>query len=500
MSTVRGDIAVTTPNYLILDQGGSSSRAMVFTAEGELLCSVRQPVATVHLHIAWVEQNPEEVLASVIRVGRQALAQLDTQQRNLVQSCGLVTQRSSMVCWDKQSGAALSPILSWQDTRASTWLAEQALDVEKIHALTGLFPNAHFGASKMRWCLDHLVPVQRAASQGRLCMAPLASYLAYKLLDNSPYIIDPANASRTLLMNVASGDWEPSLLAEFAISQEWLPEIVTTTKYFGDINWREDNEEAIPLALINGDQSAATYSGGRPKSDNIYINIGTGGFIYRVIDAPVTSDRLLNSIVCWRNKKQAADYVLEGTVNGAGSALQWYGQKLKVDNINDWQIQQLAQLDKKWPQTMPLFLNGVGGLGSPDWRANFAVKFVGQGDESEKFAAIVESIIFLLYRNFLLLINVGGAEGNQQIVISGGLSRSDSICQALSDLSRLKVVRSDDYEASARGAAFLLSSPNYDWRDLDEEVFFPATSQFALALQARFRQWSEMMEQALSSL
>jgi glycerol kinase len=500
MDDICGDVTAAPTNYLILDQGGSSSRAMIFTAEGKLLCSSQQAVATIHPAIARVEQIPDDVIASIISVGRQALSQLDPRQRNLVQSCGLVTQRSSIVCWDKHTGSALSPILSWQDTRASAWLAEQELDIDEIHSLTGLIPNAHFGASKMRWCLDHLLPVQEAAQQQRLCMAPLASYLAFKLLESSPFVVDPANASRTMLMNIGSGDWDSSLLSDFRIKPEWLPKIVATTENFGDINWGGLEDKVIPLALINGDQSAATYSAGMPKSTNFYMNIGTGGFVYRTINRPVPKSLLLSSIVFWGDKALAPEYVLEGTVNGVGSALHWYAKQIKVDDINEWIIQRLVQLDRKWPRSLPLFLNGIGGLGSPDWQADFPVKFIGQGDDLENFAAIIESIIFLLYRNFLLLNAVGKTKNQQRIIISGGLSQSDSICQALSDLSDCKVIRPNNPEASARGAAFLLSGRHGEWQVLDEAIFFPTANQGESALNIRFRKWTEIMEKELSRL
>src|SRR5688572_22034726 len=153
---------------LSLDQGGSASRALVFDGEGRELALSRVAVADRRPRPGWVEQDPDAVVDSLRQAAAAALMQLDVEQRRRIQACGLSCQRSSLVCWDRNSGNALSPILSWQDTRAADWLAAQALDTEAIRASTGLYPNAHFGLSKIRWCLDHLGDVKQAAADGRL--------------------------------------------------------------------------------------------------------------------------------------------------------------------------------------------------------------------------------------------------------------------------------------------------------------------------------------------
>ena len=163
--------------FLILDQGGSSSRAIVFDNTGKRVCLAQQTVATSRPGSGWVEQDPLEIAASLRSVAAQAVQQLTCAQRVGLVAAGLVCQRSSLVCWDLVGGQPLSPIISWQDTRAHDYLAKLPVDQETIYKKTGLIANAHYGASKMRWCLDHLPAVKQAAKHNRLRMAPLGAYL-----------------------------------------------------------------------------------------------------------------------------------------------------------------------------------------------------------------------------------------------------------------------------------------------------------------------------------
>lgn len=469
------------PLFLCLDQGGSASRALVFDRCGRALSGGRIAVAHARPRPGWVEQAPETVLASLRDAAEAAVAGLDAGQRARLESAGLVCQRSSLVAWDRHSGAPLSPVLSWQDTRAAGWLAARALDTEALHARTGLYPSAHYGLSKLRWCLDQLPAVQEAARCGRLLIGPLAAFLAFRLLQEQPARVDPANASRTLLLDLDSGDWADDLLQRFGIARDWLPVVVRSDAWHGELRLSGVN---LPLRLLSGDQSAAAFAFGPPRPDRAYLNLGTGAFIYRVGIAQ-TPSRLLRSVIHWDAQPQ---FAVEGTVNGAGSALAWHAQSHGLDDA-------VQDLDRLWPTTgePPLFLNGIGGLGSPDWRADFPSRFIGAGDPAMQRIAVVESIAFLLQRNLECLQRLG--EPLQGLVASGGLSRSQRFCQMLADLSGLPVERPADCEASARGTAFLLAGAPADWPSLPLTVFAPSASD---VLRARYARWSAAMAAALA--
>jgi glycerol kinase len=471
----------------VLDQGGSASRALVFDGEGREVASSRVEVADRRPQPGWVEQDPDAVVDSLRQAAAAALLQLDAAQCGRIRACGLSCQRSSLVCWDRDGGIALSPILSWQDTRAAEWLAAQALDAEAIRASTGLYPNAHFGLSKIRWCLDHLDEVKQAAVDGRLVIGSLAAFLAFRLLEQRPCLVDPANASRTLLFDLARGDWNRELLERFGIERRWLPDIARSDATFGDLVLSSNgaSSQRLPLRLLSGDQSTAAFAYGEPRSEAAYLNAGTGAFVHRLAEQAPAASRLLRSVIHWSDAPQ---YVIEGTVNGAGSALAWFAGQHGIADV-------AAALDEQWRDDAAgdtMFLNGIGGLGSPDWRAGFASRFIGEATMQQQLIAVAESIVFLIQRNLSLLQGIG--EPCAYVLISGGLSRSAPFCQALSDLSRLPLRRPEQCEASARGSAFLLAGRPTGWAQLPEQRFEP---QHNPALLARYRRWSDCMASAL---
>lgn len=466
--------------FLALDQGGSASRALVFDAQGREHARARLELGDRRPRPGWVEQEPEAVVESLRRAAQDAFAQLHRDQRARVVSCGLSTQRSSLVCWDRLSGAALSPVLSWQDTRAADWLQAQQLDAEAVRASTGLYPNAHYGLSKIRWCLDNLQAVRDAAADGRLLVGPLAAFLAFRLLDSRPALVDPANASRTLLFDLASGDWNEAMLARFGIERAWLPVIARSDAHYGALVL---DSVRLPLRLLSGDQSTAAYAHGELRADAAYLNVGTGAFVFRLGDE--VPPRLLRSVVHWA---EAPQYVVEGTINGAGSALTEFAQANSIADVGSalaaaWQDEGAGDV---------VYLNGVGGLGSPDWRSEFTSRFIGKGTPGDELVAIAESIVFLVERNLRLLRPLGAP--CTRVLATGGFSRSDRLCQALADLTALPVHRPAHCEATARGAAFLLAGRPADWAQLPTQAFAPKQ---APALQARHRRWQDEMAAAL---
>jgi glycerol kinase len=468
--------------YLALDQGGSASRALVFDARGHERAAARIEVGDHRPRAGWVEQDPDAVVASLRQVAVAALAQLGTAERAQVRACSLSTQRSSLVAWHRHTGAALSSVLSWQDTRAAAWLQAQELDPESMRASTGLYPNAHYGLSKMRWCLDNLDAVRGAAADGRLLIGPLAAFLVFRLLESRPVRVDPANASRTLLLDLARCDWNDALLARFGLDRPWLPAVARSDADYGDLVL---DGATLPLRLLSGDQSTAAFAHGELRAEAAYLNVGTGAFVFRAADE-LPPSRLLRSVVHWA---EAPQYVVEGTVNGAGSALAAFATSQAIADVG-------AALDAAWRDDASagdvVYLNGIGGLGSPDWRSNFPSRFLGEGTPEQQLVAVAESIVFLIDRNLALLRTVGAP--CEYVLASGGISQSDRFCQALADLTRLPVRRPVHCEATARGAAFLLAGRPADWAALPQQEFAP---RLAPALQERYRRWQEAMAAAL---
>jgi glycerol kinase len=338
----------------------------------------------------------------------------------------------------------------------------------------------------LRWCLDNIPGVAQAATGGRLAFGPLSSYVLFRLLDERPFVVDPANASRTQLYSPTTRDWSPKLLSLFGIEARHLPRAVSSRYAFGSLALGADR---VPLCVCTGDQSAVPFAFGPPQFDSVYVNVGTGAFIQRPLDAPLIAAPLLTSVV-WSDA-QRVTYVLEGSVNGAGSALEWFGE---VEGIDAYRM--LASLDASAVQTVhpPLFLNGISGLGSPFWIANFDSRFIGKGTVEERFIALLESILFLIRVNLDELQHRGPPL--TRIVITGGIAGADVVCQRLADLTSLPVLRPAEREATSRGLAFLVGNQPTEFTTGGESRTFQPVPDVALL--ERFLAWLREMKQAAS--
>ncbi len=469
------------PLYLCLDQGGHASRALVIDGRGRIRAQAAHAIDT-QRDGERVEHDPQQLVDTLRCAADDVLAELGTAAANVV-AAGLATQRSSIVCWHADSGVPLTPVLSWQDTRAAAWLEEFAAHWQRVHEVTGLVLSPHYGVSKLVWCLRQLPDVAAAAREGRLQCGPLASFLAMQLTGGKA-AADPANASRTLLWDRRSRDWSDELLTLFGISRELLPATTPSRSDWGTLATRYGE---IPLTVVTGDQSAALFAFGLPAANVCFANLGTGAFLQRALtDDRVDPGRLLASVVY--QDAHHATAVVEATVNGAGSALSAVAGQLGISkeelhaNAAGW----LAEASDP-----PLFINAVAGLGSPWWRTDVTTGFAERADgaASEQIAGVLESIVFMLCVNLQHMEYLQGR--TQRLVATGGLATVAPLLQCLSDLSGLTVERAAVREATATGLAFLLAGLPENWPGISvTEVFQPRV---ARALQARFASWQEVM-------
>ncbi len=471
--------------YLAIDQGGHASRSIVFNGHGQPVAEAFCEVSTQHPHEDQVEHDAEEMLQSILTTLNKVSEQLGSRTQ-AIKVAGLATQRSSIVCWDRHTGQPLSPIISWQDRRAHSWLEQFAHHRAEIHKTTGLYLSAHYGVSKLRWCLDNIPAVAKAHENGHLAWGPIASFLLFRLLKERPMLVDPANASRTLLLSLKTMDWDPALLRLFDIPANPLPRCVPSCYSYGTLPL---GGHSVPLTITTGDQSAALYAFGQPDSRSAYINMGTGSFIQcltgtQAVDAP----GLLSSIILDDGTQQ--HFVLEGTVNGSGSALSQIEKELAIDPT------EAEALVPSWLEKVinpPLFLNGISGLGAPFWVPNFNSRFIGEAEPWEKIVAVAESILFLLH------VNLNEVQQHRPalkgIVATGGLAQVDGLCQRLADLSGLPLYRPTEAEATARGTAFLLAGCPDDWPEQHAGTHFTAGEN--PPLQLRFKKWQQAMKDEL---
>ncbi len=464
---------------LALDQGSHASRAIVFDATGEACASAEVAVATRRRGTTEVEHDAGELLESLRTATRQALATAHRAHADLqVVAAGLATQRSTFVACERSTLAPLAPAISWQDRRNAAWLENLRPHAARVRALTGLPLSAHYGASKMRWCLQHLPAVAAAAARDELLLLPLAAWLVGRLTGTPA--VDPANAARTLLWDSATLDWSAELCALFGIERGWLPRCTPTRARFGML---DAGGHDVPLTACTGDQSAVPYAAGAPDPATACVNLGTGAFIQRpLVQRPAAPAPLIGSIL--GVDEHGPLYSLEGSVNGAGAAVAWFAGIAGVAESTLWPL--LATLAD--PAPLPLFLNAVGGLGSPWWLPAERAVFIGEGTLAERFGAVIESIVFLVAENLEAMTRQAGPLGD--VVATGGLARSDWLCRRLAAVLGTRVVRGAG-EASARGTA-VLAAPGLaaSWRAGGGTVFEPRE---CAGLAARRARWLEAM-------
>lgn len=487
-------------HYLALDQGGHASRALLFDSAGEIVAAAEHEITTDRHGEDCVEHDPLELVETLQAAAEEALDAISTEARGHIVA-GLATQRSSLVCWDRETGEPLSPVLSWQDRRGAAWLdARVPPDSElrrSIYEETGLAVSPHYGASKFQWCLRELPEVERARSRERLAMGPLASYLLSALLVERPFVVDPANAARTQLCSLETSRWSDSLLDLFEIPADLLPTIQPNSSAFGTLEL--DAPRPIPVHLCTGDQSAALFAFGEPPAGRLSVNAGTGVFLQMLVPAGIRVPGLLTATV---HEGDGEFYRgVEGAVNGGGAALREVADQVGVDRatLHDGLERWAAPTAESRSPEPPLFLNGVSGLASPFWEHAFPTRFAEVRPEHsppDRLVAVLESIVFLVVEN-LLAIRASGVEVSE-IVLTGGLASSDAFCARLGALTRLPIHLPHEREATARGVAWRLGCQALSGLPAGTPSRAGAESgSWTEPFEARFARWRVAMREAL---
>ena len=469
-------------HIIVIDQGTNSTRAIIYNKNGEAIFKSRQAIELINPEQFHFEQNGNSILDSCKLVLSKANEFVLKNKLSDV-AVALATQRSTVIAWDVNSGNALSPALSWLDTRAQCVLEQLNLSNQKIKSITGLQISPHYGASKLRWLLEHCEAVQNARQQKSLLLGPLAGFLIYNLVENNPAYVDYSNAHRTLLWNLNTCLWDHFLLDTFSIDSDLLPVPVPNTYSYGVIN-----EAGFPLILVNGDQNSAVYGHANVPAKSIFVNVGTGGFVLaRDFQKAPAASKMLNSIMYSSENKR--EFAVEGTINGAGSSLSWAEDQWGVEDIEN-----IAWHDAN---DVPIFLNTVGGLGSPWWNSSIAPGFLDNNKTCHDYsvkqckAALMESIVFLIAKN-IEEMQLSGIAVNM-LVTSGGLTADKYFCQRLADVCAIPVMLSSYQEATSRGAAWLaLGRPA--WEFDASEIIYPEND---AAIMLRYRMFVAEIERLL---
>ena len=446
---------------LALDQGTTSARAIVFDAEGAVRSVAQKEFTQIFPRAGWVEHDPREIWATQVGVAAEALAHAGIQPADLA-AIGITNQRETTVIWDRHTGAPIHNAIVWQDRRTAE-ACEQLKAAgagETVQSKTGLLIDAYFSASKIRWLLDHVPGARVRAEAGELAFGTIDTWLVWNLTSGARHITDVSNASRTMLFNIHTLQWDEELLRLFDVPARLLPEVRSSSEVYG--MWRD----TVPVAGIAGDQQAALFGQmclTPGMSKNTY---GTGCFLLQNVGGrPIESRRQLVSTVAWQIGGRT-EYALEGSVFIGGAVVQWIRDGLGLVRTSP-EIESLAGTvsDNGGVYLVPAF----AGLGAPHWDPYARGTIIGitRGTTAAHIArAAVESIAYQVAD----LLDAMAADAGIQLTelrVDGGAATNDMLMQFQADLLGVPVVRPAVTETTALGAAYLAGLATGYWSSVD---------------------------------
>ncbi len=452
---------------LALDQGTTSSRAIIFDNAGVILASAQQEFRQIYPQAGWVEHDPEEIWQTQVTTARKALAQAGLKPRDLA-GIGITNQRETTVVWDRKTGVPAHNAIVWQDRRTAKFCDElkRAGYEELIQRKAGLVIDAYFSGSKLRWILDHVPGARERARRGDLAFGTIDTWLLWKLTGGRLHVTDPSNASRTMLFNLRTGDWDDELLGVLQVPREVLPQVRSSSEIYGETAGTVF-ESPVPIAGIAGDQQAALFGQNcfaRGFAKNTY---GTGCFMLMNIGRkPALSKNQLITTVAWQAKGQT-DFALEGSVFIGGAVVQWLRDGLGLIKSSS-EIEKLAAAvpDCGGVYLVPAF----AGLGAPHWDqyARGTITGLTRGTTAAHIArAALEGIAFQV-ADILEVMRKDSGAAMHELRVDGGACANNLLMQFQADILQVPVVRPTIIETTALGAAYLAGLATGVWKNQDE--------------------------------
>jgi glycerol kinase len=457
---------------LALDQGTSSSRSIVFDAEGRIVAMAQREFRQHYPQPGWVEHDAQEIWETQLATAREAIAKAGLQARDL-RAVGITNQRETTVVWDRRTGRPLHHAIVWQDRRGEPLCAklrEQGLD-RAIRERTGLVVDSYFSATKIRWLLDHVPNAHAMAARGELAFGTIDTWLLWNLTGGRVHATDVSNAARTMLYDIRHQRWDHELMGALHVPDSVLPQVHPSSHVYGETDPAVLGA-ALPVAGIAGDQQSALFGQACLRAGLAKNTYGTGCFMLMH-----TGERMLpsaNGLIATSAAQlagQRPQYALEGSVFIGGAVVQWLRDGLRAIRASA-EVQALAE-------TVPdaggvVFVPAFTGLGAPYWNpdARGAVVGLTRGTTVAHIArAALESIAFqsaALLRAMERDALTAGAAPVSELRVDGGASVNDLLMQFQADLLGLPVVRPTCVETTALGAAFLAGLATGVWRDAEE--------------------------------
>jgi glycerol kinase len=454
---------------LSLDQGTTSSRAILFDRNGRIRQTAQKEFQQFYPRPGWVEHDPDEIWSSQYGVMAEALAKSNLTTAD-ISAVGITNQRETVVVWDRKNGKPVYPAIVWQDRRTSEYcdeLKRQGLS-SLIRERTGLVIDAYFSASKLKWILDNVPGARDRAEKGELAFGTVDSWLVWKLTGGRHHVTDSTNASRTMLFNIHTGTWDPELLRLFGVTAALLPEVRSSSEVYGDTgNVIAAGSAGMPIAGIAGDQQAALFGQLCTQPGMVKNTYGTGCFLLmNTGEQAVLSNNQLITTIAW-TREGRTEYALEGSIFIAGAVVQWLRDGLHFIRSSG-QVEEMAASvnDAGGVYMVPAF----AGLGAPYWNQYARGSLFGmtRGTTAAHIArAALESIAYQTY-DVLKAMEADSGIVLKELRVDGGATANNLLMQFQADVLGVPVVRPTVTETTALGAAYLAGLGVGYWSSVED--------------------------------
>jgi glycerol kinase len=451
---------------LALDQGTTSSRAIVFDRNGLPVASAQKEFTQFYPKPGWVEHDPEEIWSTQAGVALEAITKAGSESSDIA-AIGITNQRETTVVWNRKTGKPVYNAIVWQDRRTADFCDKLKREGKssKILEKTGLIIDAYFSATKIRWILDNVKDARKLAEAGHLAFGTIDSWLVWNLSKGKLHLTDVSNASRTMLFNIHTLQWDEELLGLFNIPSSMLPEVRSSSEIYGKTEGHFST--SIPVAGIAGDQQAALFGQMCTEPGMVKNTYGTGCFMMMNIgNKPIQSKSKLLTTIAWRIGNDT-QYALEGSIFIAGAVVQWLRDGLGIIK-NSGDVEKLAAKVKDTEGVY--FVPAFAGLGAPHWNQHARGTLVGitRGSTSSHIArAALDSIAYQTLEVLLAMQKDSGID-IRELRVDGGATVNNQLMQFQSDLLQSKVVRPKITETTALGAAYLAGLAVNYWSNIDE--------------------------------
>lgn len=456
------------PKYILsLDQGTTSSRAIIFDKKGAIIATAQKEFTQIFPQPGWVEHDANEIWSTQLGVATEAILKAGLTIQDIA-AIGITNQRETTVVWDRDTHLPVYNAIVWQDRRTAAYCDTLKKDgsAETIRQKTGLVTDAYFSGTKVKWILDNVEGARDKAQKGELCFGTIDSWLLWKLTNGKVHATDVSNASRTLLYNIHSLQWDQDLLKLFGIPENMLPEVRSSSEIYG-MTQNLLTASSVPVSGIAGDQQSALFGQMCTQPGMVKNTYGTGCFmLMNTGSKPVTSNNNLLTTIAWKVNGEV-QYALEGSVFIGGAVVQWLRDGLKIiQTSGDVEALALKVEDNGGVYLVPAFT----GLGAPYWNQHARGTIVGitRGTTDAHIArAAIESIAFQSM-DLLKAMEADAGLPIKEVRVDGGATVNNQLMQFQSDILNTQVVRPRVTETTALGAAYLAGLAVGFWQNIDE--------------------------------